>query len=55
MTHSEMDELYELFVLRTLERELASEIERHLRDGCTHCESKIARATVSHGCFRRNG
>jgi anti-sigma-K factor RskA len=51
MTHSEMDELYELFVLRTLEREIASEIEQHLRDGCTHCESKIAKATVLMAAF----
>jgi anti-sigma-K factor RskA len=44
MTHSEMDELYEMFVLRTLEREEASEIEQHLRDGCAHCEGRVREA-----------
>jgi hypothetical protein len=34
MTHPEMNELYELYVLRALEPELASEIESHLVDQC---------------------
>ncbi|MFL6416362.1 MAG: hypothetical protein ACJ74Y_11930 [Bryobacteraceae bacterium] len=44
MTHSEMDELYELFILRTLEEEQASEIDRHVRGGCAHCKSKVIEA-----------
>lgn len=51
MTHSEMDELYELFVLRTLEREQASEIEEHLRAGCAHCEAKIREADALMAAF----
>jgi anti-sigma-K factor RskA len=41
MSHSDMEELYELFVLGTLEPEPASEIEQHLREGCTYCEIKV--------------
>src|SRR3954470_15156615 len=44
MTHAEMDELYELYVLGTLEPELASAIEQHLQDGCAHCEAKVREA-----------
>ncbi len=44
MTHAEMAELYELYVLGVLEPELAAEIEAHLRDGCEHCSEKIALA-----------
>lgn len=51
MTHPEMDELYELFVLGALERELASEIEEHLRDSCTHCRMKVTDATVLMAAF----
>jgi len=51
MTHSEMDELYELFVLRTLEREEASEIEQHLRDGCVHCEARVREADALMAAF----
>src|SRR3954470_18125778 len=54
MTHSEMNELYELFVLRTLEPEQASEIDRHLREGCAHCESKIAEAEKLMAAFGAN-
>lgn len=46
MTHPEMDELYELFVLRALEHDLASEIERHLHDACAHCQAKVDEATA---------
>lgn len=46
MTHSEMDELYELFVLRVLEPEQASEIEQHLREGCAHCEARVQEASA---------
>ncbi len=51
MTHAEMDELYELFVLRTLEREEASQIEQHLRDGCAHCEAKVREADALMAAF----
>ena len=51
MTHSEMNELYELFVLRTLEREQASEIEEHLRAGCAHCEAKVREADALMAAF----
>jgi hypothetical protein len=46
-----MDELYDLFVLRTLEPELASAIEQHLRDGCAHCETKVREATALVGAL----
>lgn len=51
MTHAEMDELYELFVLGTLEREYALEIEAHLRDGCAHCKSKVRDARTLMAAF----
>lgn len=51
MTHSEMDELYELFVLRALEREQASEIDQHLRDGCAYCEAKVTEANALMAAF----
>jgi anti-sigma-K factor RskA len=51
MNHSEMEELYELFVLGTLERESAGEIEQHLRDGCTHCEAKVTEAKALMAAF----
>ena len=44
MTHAEMNELYELYVLGAIEPELAGEIEEHLRTGCTHCTEQIQRA-----------
>ena len=34
MTHPEMNELYELYLLGALEPELAREIETHLIDRC---------------------
>lgn len=51
MNHSEMGELYELFVLGALEREAAGEIEQHLRDGCTHCETKVREAGALMAAF----
>ena len=44
MTHSEMDDLYELYVLGVLEPELSSEIEQHLQDGCERCIAGIGTA-----------
>ena len=41
MTHAEMDELYELYVLDLLEPELAAEIDRHLAEGCDYCPSHV--------------
>ena len=37
MTHEEMDELYELYVLGALEPEAAAEIEEHVRTQCAYC------------------
>lgn len=47
MTHAEMDELYELFVLDALETSEAAEIRQHLRDGCSHCEAGVREATAT--------
>jgi len=44
MTHTEMDELYELYVLGALELEAASEIDSHVAEECQHCLSQIHRA-----------
>jgi hypothetical protein len=41
MTHAEMDELYELYVLGVLETEPAREIETHLRDNCVYCSQRV--------------
>ena len=41
MTHTEMDELYELYVLGALESDLASEIESHVADRCEYCLNHI--------------
>lgn len=44
MTHAEMDDLYELYVLDALETELASEIDAHVTENCEHCLHAINRA-----------
>ena len=44
MTHLEMDELYELFVLGTLERDQSAEIKQHLQDDCPYCQAKVREA-----------
>lgn len=41
MTHSEMDELYELYSLGALEPELAAEIDQHLKEQCTYCVEHV--------------
>ncbi|MBV9678828.1 MAG: hypothetical protein JO185_21000, partial [Acidobacteriaceae bacterium] len=51
MTHSEMDELYELFVLGALERDQAFEIEQHLRDNCPYCQPKVQEAQALMAAF----
>lgn len=48
MTHSEMDELYELYVLGALEPELSTAIDEHLGQQCEHCLERLNEAvTVS--------
>jgi len=44
MTHPEMDELYELYVLGALETDLASEIDSHVAQQCEHWLAQIHRA-----------
>jgi anti-sigma-K factor RskA len=44
VTHTELDELYELFVMAALEAEAAAEIEQHLREGCVHCTEGVREA-----------
>ncbi len=44
MTHSEMDELYELYALGALEPEPAAEIEAHLTTQCSYCMERIQEA-----------
>jgi anti-sigma-K factor RskA len=44
MTHAEMDELYELFVLGALEPAEQAEIEKHLEEGCTYCNARVREA-----------
>ncbi len=41
MTHAEMDELYELYVLGALESEEAAEIDQHVRSSCEYCLQHI--------------
>ena len=41
MTHPEMDELYELYILGVLEPEQAAEIDEHLGDQCEHCLARL--------------
>ncbi|MGH9655567.1 MAG: anti-sigma factor [Bryobacteraceae bacterium] len=47
MTHSEMDELYELYVLGTLDAEQAVEIDAHVRDECPYCLEHIQKALAT--------
>ena len=51
MTHAEMDELYELFVLGALEPGEAAEIEKHLTDNCTYCTARVREATALAAAF----
>ncbi len=51
MEHAEMDELYELFVLGSLDREEAAAIEKHLQDNCTYCHARVREATAMTASF----
>ena len=51
MTHAEMDELYELFVLGSLDRDEAAEIEKHLDENCTYCHARVREATELAAAF----
>ncbi|MBV9301035.1 MAG: anti-sigma factor [Acidobacteriaceae bacterium] len=44
MSHPEMDELYELYVLNALDRDDAFQIDAHLEDDCAHCQEGIRAA-----------
>lgn len=46
MTHSEMDELYELYLMGVLESDQAAEISDHLRRKCEHCAGRLQEASV---------
>ena len=46
MTHPEMNELYELYLLGTLEPELAREIEAHVIDQCEYCGERLREAAM---------
>jgi anti-sigma-K factor RskA len=46
MTHPEMNELYELYVLDVLEPELATEIASHVADGCEYCGERLREAAL---------
>jgi anti-sigma-K factor RskA len=47
MTHAEMNELYELYVLGALELDEAAEIDQHLTEDCTYCSEHIRDAVYS--------
>lgn len=47
MTHAEMDELYELYVLGALEPSESNEIDEHLATDCAHCLDSIRKAMVT--------
>ncbi len=45
MTHSEMEDLYELYLLGALEYEQASEIAEHVNRQCDHCVAQLKEAS----------
>lgn len=47
MNHSEMDELYELYVLGGLEPEEQVEIDEHLKTDCAHCIENVRKAVFT--------
>ena len=53
MTHAEMNELYELYVLGSLEPAEAAEIDEHVRTGCDYClrrlQDALAVLSAAHG------
>jgi anti-sigma-K factor RskA len=46
MTHNEMSELYELYVLGALEPEETAAIDEHVRSQCDYCATHIGDATL---------
>lgn len=46
MTHEEMKELYELYLLGAVEPDAAEEIERHFREGCSECTAGLRLASI---------
>jgi anti-sigma-K factor RskA len=44
MTHEEINDLYEFYILGAIEPEEAAEIEAHLREGCPECQDMLHRA-----------
>ena len=46
MTHAEMDELYELYVLGALEPGEAIEIDKHVSDNCPYCSQHVREAAL---------
>ena len=51
MTHEEMAELYELFVLGVLESEESVEIESHLARNCPECQAGVRKALAVGALF----
>jgi anti-sigma-K factor RskA len=47
MTHADMDELYELYVLGVLEPAESNEIDEHVTTDCAHCLDAIQKAFVT--------
>jgi anti-sigma-K factor RskA len=47
MTHAEMDELYELYVLGALEPDAASDIDQHVAEQCAYCLQRLRDAMVA--------
>lgn len=45
MTHAQMDELYDLYALGVLERELAAEVDEHLTQNCEYCVQHVSEAS----------
>lgn len=45
MTHSEMDEAYELYLMGALDPEEAAEITEHINTNCDYCLDRIAAAS----------
>lgn len=45
MTHSEMDDAYELYLMGVLEAAEAAEITEHLHNNCEYCVERIAAAS----------
>jgi hypothetical protein len=50
MTHAEMNELYDLYALGALEVEPASEIDKHIAEGCEYCVDHLHRSVVQRRC-----